>query len=84
MSHNPDNIHLPEMPMPPQPPPEDEGLCSNHACPCHRPLSPWAQEIVDRCKAEGRKATEAEQFVLYAELALLAERAIAALGGLDD
>lgn len=44
------------------------------------PLSPWAQEVVDRCKAEGRQATEVEQFVLYAELANLIERAQKALG----
>jgi hypothetical protein len=43
------------------------------------PLSPWAQEVVDRCKAEGRKATEVESFVLYAELANLIDHAEAAL-----
>ena len=43
-------------------------------------LSPWAQEVVDRCKAEGRKATEVESFVLYAALANLVERAPKALG----
>ena len=43
------------------------------------PLSPWAREIVDRCKAEGRKATDEEEVVLYAELANLLDGAMAAL-----
>jgi hypothetical protein len=43
------------------------------------PYSPWAQEILDTCKAEGRKATPEETLVLLAELTNLGERALASL-----
>jgi hypothetical protein len=44
------------------------------------PLSPWAQEIVDTCKAEGRSATPEERIVLFAEFTNLLEGALKALG----
>jgi hypothetical protein len=56
-----------------------KGICAKPGCPCQRPLSPWAQEIVDQCKAEGRRATDEEQAVLVAELFNLGDAAIAAL-----
>lgn len=54
-------------------------LCSNPTCPCQRPLSPWAQEIVDLCNSERRKATPDEQAVLFAELANLGDAAAESL-----
>lgn len=46
-------------------------------------LSPWAKEIVDTCKAEGRKATDDEAMVLFAELFNKLDAAQAALGEVD-
>lgn len=44
MNHNPDNIHLPEMPLPPMPPPEDDSECFNPDCSCHHLASAQARQ----------------------------------------
>ena len=76
MNHNPDNIHLPEMPIPPDLPPDDSWMDGGDLWPTPPAKYPMQREEYDAIRDDIRTAYLRGPWMLPA----LVNRAVAALG----